>query len=70
MIAEIVFDPQKQLTQMIWIWVGLCAFFVWLQARRAYGGGRFHFYLYPAVLRDPPVWGDHPFDPRICLKRS
>ena len=43
MIAEIVFDPQKQLTQMIWIWVGLCAFFVWLQARRAYGGAGFIF---------------------------
>jgi hypothetical protein len=43
MIAEIVFDPQKQLTQMVWIWVGLCAFFVWLQARRAYGGAGFIF---------------------------
>ena len=43
MLAEIVFDPQKQLTQMIWIWVGLCAFFVWLQARRAYGGAGFIF---------------------------
>ena len=43
MIAEIVFDPQKQLTQMIWIWVGFCAFFVWLQARRAYGGAGFIF---------------------------
>ena len=43
MIAEIVFDPQKQLTQMIWIWVGLCVFFVWLQARRAYGGAGFIF---------------------------
>jgi len=43
MIAEIVFDPQKQLTQMIWIWVGCCAFFVWLQARRAYGGAGFIF---------------------------
>jgi len=43
MIAQIVFDPQKQLTQMIWIWVGFCAFFVWLQARRAYGGAGFIF---------------------------
>ena len=43
MIAEIVFDPQKQLTQMVWIWVGLCAFFVWLQARRSYGGAGFIF---------------------------
>ena len=43
MLAEIVFDPQKQLTQMIWIWVGLCAFFVWLQARKAYGGAGFIF---------------------------
>jgi hypothetical protein len=43
MFAEVVFDPQKQLTQMIWIWVGLCAFFVWLQARRAYGGAGFIF---------------------------
>jgi len=43
MIAEIVFDPQKQLTQMIWIWVGFCTFFVWLQARRAYGGAGFIF---------------------------
>ena len=43
MLAEIVFDPQKQLTQMIWVWVGLCAFFVWLQARRAYGGAGFIF---------------------------
>ena len=43
MIAEIVFDPQKQLTQMILIWLGLCVFFVWLQARRAYGGAGFIF---------------------------
>jgi hypothetical protein len=43
MLAEIVFDPQKQLIQVIWVWVGLCAFFVWLQARRAYGGAGFIF---------------------------
>jgi hypothetical protein len=49
MLAEIVFDPQKQLTQMIWIWVGLCAFFVWLQARRAYGGAGFIF-IYMLLL--------------------
>ncbi|NCY21216.1 hypothetical protein EBX31_04570 [bacterium] len=28
---------------MISIWVGFCAFFVWLQARRAYGGAGFVF---------------------------
>jgi len=43
MIAEVIFDPQKQLTQMIWIWVSLCCFFVWLQSKKAYGGAGFIF---------------------------
>lgn len=49
MIAEVIFDPQRQLTQMIWIWVGLCGFFVWLQARKAYGGAGFIF-IYMLLL--------------------
>ena len=43
MIAEVIFEPQKQLVQMIWMWVGLCSFFVWLQSRKSYGGAGFIF---------------------------
>lgn len=49
MMAEIIYDAQKQLTQMIWIWVGLCGFYFWLQARRAYGGAGFIF-IYMLLL--------------------
>ena len=34
---------------MIYIWLGLCAFFVWLQARKAYGGAGFIF-IYMLLL--------------------
>ena len=43
MIAEVIFQPQQQLAQMIWIWLGLSAFFLWLQSKKAYGGAGFVF---------------------------
>ena len=49
MMGEIVFDPQKQLTQMIWVWLGLCGFFVFLQTRKSYGGAGFIF-IYMLLL--------------------
>ena len=63
MIAEVIFEPQKELVQMICTWVGLCAFFVWLQSRRSYGGAGFVFiyilllsviHLFGAIIHSVP----------------
>jgi len=36
-------DPQQAFGKMIPIWIGVCAFFWWMQARRSYGGAGFVF---------------------------
>jgi hypothetical protein len=63
MIAEVIFEPQKELVRMIWVWLGLCGFFVWLQAKKSYGGAGFVFiyilllsviHLFGAIIHAAP----------------
>jgi len=42
-IAEIVFEPQKQLIPMIGIWLGCLGLFFWIQVKKDYEGAGFVF---------------------------